>query len=120
MSEAWTIPKYSVKALDMWPLPQAGSHTDILARSSPVPLSFSHKARVAHGGVGKSSRLSRASKRWDITAWDVFCLIIVQLSPRLAICRLQSPATVRLMLLLVSESASNAIDRRFNDVIGDS
>src|SRR5262245_34554605 len=76
MSEAWTIPKYSVKALDMWPLPQAGSHTDILARSSPVPLSFSHKARVAHGGVGKSSRLSRASKRWDITAWDVFCLMI--------------------------------------------
>ena len=36
---------------------------------------FNQPPRFAHGGVGKSSRLSFASARCAMTAWDVFWLL---------------------------------------------
>ena len=41
---------------------------------TPCSMTCSTNARVAQGGVGKSSKLSRLSERCDITACDLFCI----------------------------------------------
>jgi hypothetical protein len=80
--------KFFARADDMWPLPQAGSQhewspSDLCAGNRTCFIS----ARVAHGGVGKSSRLLRASILCAITAWDPFpglvCRLLISLSPRM-------------------------------------
>jgi len=45
-------------------------------------IAYFTSARVAQGGVGKSSRLFFASARWAITACDVFCMFFNGLSYR--------------------------------------
>ena len=63
-----TLSKYSANAADICPRPQAGS------RQVPCgAITYSARARVAQGGVGKSSRASLGDARCAITASDVFC-----------------------------------------------
>ena len=58
----------------MCPRPQAGSRQVIELRESLDTMTCSMRARVAHGGVGKSSRLFFSSALCAITACDVFCI----------------------------------------------
>jgi hypothetical protein len=66
--DATCSPKYSSNTLAMCPAPHAGSKHVSFFRFLLSPITCSSRARVAHGGVGKSSRLSLASDRWAITA----------------------------------------------------
>ena len=59
----------------MKPRLQVGSRQLMPPSSCVLPMTCSTSARVAHGGVGKSSRLSDASARWAITACDRFCKV---------------------------------------------
>src|SRR5262249_35947290 len=54
------------------PAPQAGSRHVMVANSPGFRRTCSSRARVAHGGVGKSSALSFGSTRCAVTALDVF------------------------------------------------
>src|SRR5262249_35833616 len=59
----------------MCPRPQAGSRHVIELRVLLPTTTCSMRARVAHGGVGKSSRLFFSSALCAITACDVFCIV---------------------------------------------
>src|SRR6266508_6062121 len=63
----------------MWPRPQAGSRHVIELRTLLPTTTCSIRARVAQGGVGKSSRLFLSSALCAITACDVFCMCIQKL-----------------------------------------
>jgi hypothetical protein len=54
----------------MCPRPQAGSRQVMVRRGPLEEIACSTRARVAQGGVGKSSRLVFPSVRWAITACD--------------------------------------------------
>src|SRR6516165_12537482 len=56
----------------MCPRPQAGSRQVMEASDCLETITCSISARVAQGGVGKSSRLFFSSALWAITACDVF------------------------------------------------
>src|SRR5712671_273307 len=58
----------------MCPRPHAGSRQDIELKSCLDSRTCSTRARVAHGGVGKSSKLFFSSARCAITACEVFCM----------------------------------------------
>src|SRR5262245_49517308 len=68
----------------MCPRPQAGSRHVIELRALLEMMTCSMRARVAQGGVGKSSRLFFSSALCAITACDVFCIM------HSATCRLRS------------------------------
>src|SRR5262249_48468191 len=59
----------------MCPRPQAGSRHVIALRVLLPTTTCSMRARVAQGGVGKSSRLFFSSALCAITACDVFCIV---------------------------------------------
>src|SRR5215212_10221645 len=73
MSDDLTSPKYSASTFDMCPTPQAGSKQDRDFSWPGLATTCSIRARVAQGGVGKSSRLSLGSILVAITALEVFC-----------------------------------------------
>src|SRR5215471_17797254 len=60
----------------MCPRPHAGSRHVIELRVLLETTTCSIRARVAQGGVGKSSRLFFSSALCAITACDVFCMCI--------------------------------------------
>ncbi len=68
--------KISLRNLSMCPAPHAGSRQVSFPRSPYRGSTCSNRARVAQGGVGKSSLLSFASVRWAITACDRFCMMV--------------------------------------------